>query len=433
MKKNTFRIISFFLFTLIFFQNAFALDEETQKEYAAETIGKVPKQFQRMVNSNWAIASGEFSENGYYYFYGEDGKIEIEKYNIYGKKQFTTAFDYKYAGKDSFGFNYRYNSNFLRHVSDNGASYFSSHTTRSLILLNINLSSKSVLTKVDADGEISWQYKLKRKDEDMISTVAETNDGNVIVSAATMRKFFGQFDISESTSSLIMLNSDGEKINSKKFEDGIMCFTNIICAGDKGFFAIGKDYAEEITDTKTYLCAFDYDFNMLWSYEINANLYTWDGGDVLENGFPIIAKKSEDTPLYQTKENTIIRLDFDKNILSKYTFKTKNENEYVGNIQFLDNGEYIVEYGCNNREDIYEEQSRYVHYSKGFRNLGEIELTGYGIHNVIETEKERIFCCWNALTYSENGGVDDRECVYTAFDKDWNLLWQKGTEEISMF
>ncbi len=433
MKKNIVRLISFLLLSLIFFQCAFALDKETKKDYAAETIGRVPKQFQRMVNSNWAIASGEFSEDGYYHFNAEDGKVEIEKYNIYGKKQYTTEYDYKYAGKDSFGFNYRYNSNFLRHVSDDGDSYFSSHTLRSLILLNINLSSKSVLTKVDADGEISWQYKLKRKDEDMISTVAEAPDGNVIVSSTTFRKFFGELDRSRNTSSLIMLDSNGEKLYSKKFEDGIMWFSDIVCVENKGFFAVGKDFAENYDDDKTYLCAFDYDFNILWKYEINGSIYTWDGGDVLENGFPFIEKKSEDTPLYQTKENTVIRLDFDKNILSKGTFKTKNENEYVGNIQFLDNGEYIVEYGSSNPDVLSTNESRYVRYSKGFRNLGELELPGYGIHNMIETKNERIFCCWNALTYSETGSVDDRECVYTAFDKDWNLLWQKGTKEESMF
>lgn len=101
----------------------------------------------------------------------------------------------------------------------------------------------------------------------------------------------------------------------------------------------------------------------------------------------------------------------------------------MGNIWFLDNGEYIVVYGGINQNGSSSEDSRYVHYSKGFRNLGEIQLPGYSLYDVIETKKEIIFCCWNALSYYEGGGVDDRECVYTAFDKDWNLLWQKGVEE----
>ena len=58
-----------------------------------------------------------------------------------------------------------------------------------------------------------------------------------------------------------------------------------------------------------------------------------------------------------------------------------------------------------------------------------MQLPGYGIYDVLETKNEIIFCCWNALNYDDNGGVGDRECVYTAFDKEWNLLWQKGTKE----
>lgn len=429
MKKNIIRIISIFLITTLFLQNVFASDVETTKEYAAETIGRVPKQFQRMVNGNWAIASGEFSEDGYYHFNADDGKVQIDKYNIYGKKQYTTEYDYKYAGKDNFGFNYRFNNNLLRYTSSDGSAYVTSHTLRSLVLLNINLSSKSVLTKIGSDGEILWQHKLNRKDGDMFSTVTETPDGNVVVSCSTFRKFFGEMANSEYTSSLILLDSSGEKIHNKKFEDGIMWFSDIVCVGDNGFFAIAKDFAEEIENTKTYLCALDYEFNILWEYEINDNIYTWNGDDALENGYPVIAKKTKDTALYQTKENTVIRIDFDKNVLSKHTFKTKNENEYVGNIWFLDNGDCIVEYGAINQNGSSSEDSRCVRYSKGFRNLGEIQLPGYSLYDVLETKNEIIFCCWNALSYYEGGGVDDRECVYTAFDKDWNLLWQKGVAE----
>lgn len=291
MKKSFIRILSTILISILFFQTAFASDKETTKDYATETIGKVPKQFQRMVNGNWAIASGEFSLDGYYHFNAEDGKVEIEKYNIYGKKQYTTEYDYKYAGKDSFGLNYRFNNNLLRHTSSDGSAYITSHTLRSLVLLNINFSSKSVLTKISSDGDVLWQHKLSRKDGDMFSTIAETPDGNVVASCSTFRKFFGEMDNSEYTSSLILLNSKGEQLHNKKFEDGIMWFSDIVCVGDNGFFAIAKDFTEENENTKTYLCALDYEFNILWQYEINDGLYTWDGDDVLENGYPIIEKK----------------------------------------------------------------------------------------------------------------------------------------------
>ena len=90
--------------------------------------------------------------------------------------------------------------------------------------------------------------------------------------------------------------------------------------------------------------------------------------------------------------------------------------------------ECIVEYNTNS-EFTQQRQARWVRYSMGFRNLGELELTGYGILDIIETENECVFCCWNALSYNDYGSVQDRENVYIAFDKDWNLLWQKGVAE----
>jgi len=433
MKKNAVRVISVLLLSLMFFQCAFALDKETKNDYAAEAIGKVPKQFQRMVNSNWAIANGEFSEDGYYHFNAEDGKVEIEKYNIYGKKQYTTEYDYKYAGKDKNGFlNFRYHNASVKLINDNGDTFFSSRVLRSIPLLNIDLSSKHNLVKVDSKGNVLWKKDFKAKDVFLIRGMVETDDGSLILGVTKRTKWINA-DVNDYKVALVKLSADGELIKKVDLRDGITMIDNLAYVDGKGFMGMTTEIiGEDDFDDKKYLNAFDNDLNLLWEYEIDSTFYPWDKGKVAENGYPIKAKKKVDTKLYQTQEQTLIRLDFDKNVVSKKTFETKTENEYISNIFFLNNGEYIVEYG-NNSSFLYEEQARYVRYSKGFRNLGELELPGYGIHNMIETKNERIFCCWNALTYSETGSVDDRECVYIAFDKDWNLLWQKGTKEESMF
>ncbi len=146
-------------------------------------------------------------------------------------------------------------------------------------------------------------------------------------------------------------------------------------------------------------------------------------------GYPVKEKSDKVIPLYQRKSEKLTRIDFNNKVVSECVFKTNIKNEYIDNIHFLNNGEYIVEYGRNNSEDIREENARFVHYSKDFKELRELALTGYSIREIIETEDERIFCCWNAVTYDDRGSAEDRECVYTAFDMDWNLLWQKGVKE----
>lgn len=424
MKKIINRIISVLFIFVLLLQTALASDKEVKVDNSAEAIGKVPKKFQTMVNGNWAIASGDFSKNGYYHLNADDGEVKIDKYNIYGKKLYSAEYDYKYAGKDNFGFNYRFNNNLLRYTSSDGSAYVTSHTLRILVFLNINFSSKSVLTKIGSDGETLWQHKLSKKDGDMFSTVVEAPNGNVIISCSTFRKFFGEMERDEYTSSLLQLDSNGEKLNSKKFEDGIMWFSDIVCVED-GFFAIGKEFSDSFNNDKNYLCAFDYDLNLLWKYEIEEAVSYWSKNDVCENGYPVWQINGKE----KTEEKTLIRVDFEKNIVSKNSFKSTNKNEALGFVHLLENGEYLVEYECNYNEAVYSEQNKYERYSKGGQKLGKVDLVGYGIYDILETKNEIIFCCWNALNYDDNGDVGDRECVYTAFDKDWNLLWQKGVAE----
>ena len=433
VKRVLIRILSSILIFILLFQTVFASDKEITKDYAAETIGKVPKQFQRMVNSNWANASGKLYEDGYYSFNAEDGKVEVDKYSLYGKKLFSTEYDYKYAGKDKNGpfdlLNFRYHNVSVKLINDNGDTFVTSRVLRSIPLLQIELASKHNLVKIDSDGNVLWELDFKRNEVYLIRDMVELDDGSLILGVTNKTKWI-RSELDDYKATLIKLSADGELIKKVDLK-GITMIDNFACVEGKGFMAkmtktevIGENDFED----RKYLSAFDNELNLLWEYEIDSAFYPWNKENVSENGYPIRVKKNIDTPLCKTKEDTVVRLDFDKNIVSKNTFKTKNENEYINNIFFLNNDEYIVEYSTNS-DFSRQSQSRWVRYSKGFRNLGEIELTGYALHQIIETENERVFCCWNALSYDDNGNVEGRENVYTAFDKDWNLLWQKGVTE----
>lgn len=435
MKKVLIRVLSTILIFILLFQVAFAFDKEITKDYAAETIGKVPKQFQRMVNGNWANATGNFSNDGYYIFNSDDGKVGIEKYNVYGKKMYTTEYDYKYAGKDKNGpfdlLNFRYHNASVKLINDNGDTFVSSRVLRSIPLLRIDLSSKHNLVKIDSNGNVLWERNFKRGEVYLIRGMVEAEDGSLILGVTNKTKWVCADGISDYKVTLMKLSADGELIKKVDLRDGITMIDNLAYIDGKGFMGTTTKTAiigENDFENKRFLNAFDNDLNLLWEYEIDSTFYPWNKDNASENGYPIRAKKNVDTPLYETKEDTIVRLDFDKKVVSKKTFKTNNEKEYINNIFILNNDEYVAEYKTNS-DFSKQGQSRWVRFSKGFRNLGEIELTGYALHQIIETKNERVFCCWNALSYDDNGNVEDRENVYIAFDKDWNLIWQKGVAE----
>lgn len=434
MKKAFALILSTVFIFLTLFQTAFAGDKEVENDYSAEEIGSLPKRFQMLVNGNLANSSGHLSEDGYCKFNSEDGKVEVVKYNIYGKKLFTAEYDYKYAGKDKIGtfnlLNFRKHDASVKLINDNGDTFVCSRLLRTIPLLRIDLASKHNLVKIDSDGNVLWKLDFKRNEVYFIRSMVELDDGSLILGVTNKTKWINS-GIDDFKVTLMKLSADGELIKKVDLQDGFTMVDNLVNVDGRGFMGMVTEtelVGENDFENRKYLCAFDEDLNTLWEYEIDSIFYQWDKDNASENGYPVKVKKNKDTPLYETKEQSVIRLDFDKNVVSKNTFKTKNENEYINNIYFLNNGECIVEYNTNS-EFSQQRQARWVRFSKGFRNLGELELTGYGILDIIETENECIFCCWNALSYNDYGSVQDRENVYIAFDKDWNLLWQKGVAE----
>ncbi len=425
MRKNIIRTISVFLISILFLQSGFAKVEETQKSYAAETIGRVPKHFQKMVNGNWAIANGEFGNDGYFQYNQDDGKIEIKKYNIYGEKLYETEYAYKYAGKDKESLFYaRYCMPHIRWINKKGDVFYSTYTLRTLPLLKVDFSSKVNLVKVDSKGNVVWQKNFKSKEVYLIRGMIETEDGSLILGVTRRIKWVG--DGSDGyQASLIKLSADGEIINQVDLTDGTYIIDNLAYVAGKGFFAMTSELTGE-DDVKRInrLSAFNDDFELLWEYEIDGSFYPWNKESVSDYGYPILKKSDEP---YSRQLKTLVRLDFDKNVVSKNTFKTSVENEYIGDIFILDDGEFIVEFKINNESNY--KTARFIHYSKDNRNLGEVAIQGYKIEKIIETTEERVFCCTNTISYDETGRADEEECVYTAFDRDWNLLWQKGTKE----
>ncbi len=425
MKKNVIRIISAILIFLMLFQTAFASDKEITKDYSAKTISRVPKQFQRMVNGNWAVANGEFGNDGYFKYNQDDGKIKIKKYNIYGEKLYETEYAYKYAGKDKESLFYaRYCMPHIRWINKKGDVFYSTYTIRTLPLLKVDFSSKVNLVKVDSKGNVVWQKDFKSKEVYLIRGMVETEDGSLILGVTRRIKWVG--DGSDGyQASLIKLSADGEVINQVDLTDGTYIIDNLAYVAGKGFFAMTSELTgEDDVERINRLSAFNDDFELLWEYEIDGSFYPWNKETVSDYGYPILKKSDEP---YSRQEKTLIRLDLNKNVVSKNTFKTSVENEYIGDIFILDNGEFIVEFKSNNENNY--KTARFIHYSKDNRNLGEVAIQGYKIEQIIETKEERIFCCTNTISFDEAGRADEEECVYTAFDKDWNLLWQKGTKK----
>ncbi len=425
MKKNVIRIISAILIFLMLFQTAFASDKEITKDYSAKTISRVPKQFQRMVNGNWAVANGEFGNDGYFKYNQDDGKIKIKKYNIYGEKLYETEYAYKYAGKDKESLFYaRYCMPHIRWINKKGDVFYSTYTIRTLPLLKVDFSSKVNLVKVDSKGNVVWQKDFKSKEVYLIRGMVETEDGSLILGVTRRIKWVG--DGSDGyQASLIKLSADGEVINQVDLTDGTYIIDNLAYVSGKGFFAMTSELTgEDDVERINRLSAFNDDFELLWEYEIDGSFYPWNKETVSDYGYPILKKSDEP---YSRQKKTLIRLDLNKNVVSKNTFKTSVENEYIGDIFILDNGEFIVEFKSNNENNY--KTARFIHYSKDNRNLGEVAIQGYKIEQIIETKEERIFCCTNTISFDEAGRADEEECVYTAFDKDWNLLWQKGTKK----
>lgn len=431
MRKTAIRFLSMIIVSILLVQNVFATGSVTIKNKPAETIGRVPEEFQSMVNGNWAIASGDFSDDGYYTYNSRDGKVEVVKYDLYGKKQYETEYAYKYAGKDKKSlFYFRHHVVYQKFVNENGDSFITSRVNQSIPLLEIDLSSKHNLVKIDSKGNIVWRIDFSKKDAYVIRSVVELDDGSLILGVTRKTKWI-KADNADYIATLIKVSADGDIIKKVDLRDGITMIDVLACVEGKGFLSYVREISvvDDEFEEKQFLCAFDKELNQLWEIEIGKASILWDINSVSEYGYPIMEKTDKEIPLYQQKSMNIKRIGFDKNVLSEYTIETKNQNEHISNIFFLNNGDYVVEYSCDYYEDIHNEQSRFILHSQNSKETKELPLIGYSMYDFVETETERIFCCWNALSYYDGGGVDDRECVYTAFDMDWNLLWQKGVKE----
>ena len=167
---------------------------------------------------------------------------------------------------------------------------------------------------------------------------------------------------------------------------------------------------------------------MLWKQEKETNSINNIYEDFGEEGYPLVTKINDDSS-GKYRSTCISRIDFDKKVLTTHEWKSNSLDEYVSCEYILSNGDYVFEFSENKTGESKDEVCRFVRYSSDFECLGDIKLTGYSIYRIIETDDCIIFCMWNAKNYDENGRVQDREIVYTAFDYDYNLLRQKGVSE----
>ena len=241
MHKIAKRVVSIFVVSILMLQSVFASGDVVAKDNSAEKIGNVPEKYKSMVNDNWAIASGDFSDDGYYTYNSRDGKVEVVKYDLYGKKQYETEYAYKYAGKDKNSLFYsRHHLVYQKFVNENGDSFITSFVNQSIPLLEIDLSSKHNLVKIDSKGNIVWRIDFSKKDAYVIRSVVELDDGSLILGVTRKTKWI-KADNADYIASLIKVSVDGDIIKKVDLRDGITMIDVLACVEGKGFLSYVRE------------------------------------------------------------------------------------------------------------------------------------------------------------------------------------------------
>ncbi len=433
MKKHNFilRVVSLLLVSLCLMQSVFAADikdktlSEKDTDYSAETIGVVPKEYKGLVEGNIALNDNTITEDFWVSTEDKDGKITVKKYGLDGEKIWETSYKQRGAGtQKSRLFLFKLFHDFVRCSESSGNVYSWSRLYRFIGFIGFNAITGNKLVKISPDGDVLWKKDFGFNK--MIYDVTEKENGDIIVNVAKPVNLFGGTSTVTYKCYLILLSADGEVKKEVKLKDGVQ-FVRIKGLVDEGFFA-EISVLDQNNEYTYYLCAFDDEFNLLWKQEKEMNSIYNIYEDLGGNGYPLVTKINDDSS-GKYRSTYISRIGFDKKVLATHEWKSNSLDEYVKCESVLSNGDYIFEFSESKTGKSIDEKYRFVRYSSDFECLGEIELTGYSMHRIIETDNCIIFCMWNAKSYDENGDVQDREIVYTAFDYDYNLLWQKAVSE----
>lgn len=432
MKKHDFilRLVSLFLVSLCLMPSVFATGKKDEtysgktSDYSAEAIGIVPKEYKGLVDGNIALGNNQITEDFWVSTEDKDGKITVKKYGLAGEKLWETSYKQRGAGTQKPRlFTFKLFHDFVRCSESSGNVYSWSRLYRFIGFIGFSAITGNKLVKISPDGDVLWKKDFGFNK--MIYDVTEKENGEIIVNVAKPAKLFSGTSNANYKCYLILLSADGEIKNEISLEKDVF---NVKIQGltKDGFFAEVTEYKqEEYTD---YLCAFDHEFNLLWKQEKETNSINNIYEDFGEEGYPLVTKINDDSS-GKYRSTCISRIGFDKKVLATHEWKSNSLDEYVSCEYILSNGDYVFEFSESKTGKSIDKKYRFVRYSSDFECLGEIELTGYGINRIIETDDCIIFCMWNAKNYDENGGVQDREIVYTAFDYDYNLLWQKAVSE----
>ncbi len=433
MKKHDFilRLVSFFLVSLCLMQSVFAAGTKDKAhtgkapDYSAETIGVVPKEYKGLVEGNIALNDNTITESFWVSTEDKDGKITVKKYGLDGEKLWETSYKQRGAGTQKPRlFTFKLFHDFVRCSESSGNVYSWSRLYRFIGFIGFNAITGNKLVKISPDGDVLWKKDFGFNK--MIYNVTEKENGEIIVNVAKPANLFEGMSNTVFKCYLVLLSADGEVKKEVKLEKGVQII-RIKGLVDEGFFA-EMSVLNQNDEYKYYLCAFDNDLNLLWKQEKETNSINNIYEDFGEEGYPLVTKINDDSS-GKYRSTCISRIDFDKKVLTTHEWKSNSLDEYISCEYILSNGDYVFEFSENKTGESKDEVCRFVRYSSDFECLGDIKLTGYSIHRIIETDDCIIFCMWNAKNYDENGRVQDREIVYTAFDYDYNLLWQKGVSE----
>lgn len=433
MKKIKFllRIVSIVLVALFLTQGVFgAKDKSTQTNkkqphYSVASTGEVPEEYKSLIQGDILINEEQLTKDYWLETEGKDDKVTVRKYALDGEKLLETSYEQRGAGiyKTKL-LSYKHFQTFLRCSEDTGNIYSWSRLMRFIGVIGFTSITGNKLVKISPDGDVLWEKDFGFNK--MIYNVIEKENGDIIVCIAKPTKLFSGMSDYSYKCYLILLSSDGELKKEVKLEKNITLFV-VLDLNDDGFFA-KTTVTDKDGEYKNYLCAYDHKFNLLWKQEKTNIDISYVCDDMMKNGYPLVTKINDDSS-GKYRSTFISRIGFDGKVLSEHEWRSDSVDEYVSCEYVLSNGDYVFEFDESKTGNDIDRNVRFVRYSSDFECLGEIELAGYSIRRIIEANDCIIYCTFSARTYDENGRVEDRECVYTAFDYDYNLLWQKAVSE----
>lgn len=445
MKRGLKRIFSSFLAValLIGSVSCFSIAADTandntvrDKQYGiepAETIGDVPTEFRDFVTNNKAVGRDSVTDKGCYTFEPDKKSYTVTRTRLSGEADLSVNYKYRYADEETVSIlSPVVSRNAVFDDNLSGNLYFTSSVQKfkSLFFISWVSNTKPIVVKCDKEGNVLWQKTFRPKQMFFIKTVTELPNGNVLVEGyKKVATFYKDFYSDVLKSAVIVLSEDGKVISNKEYDDTIF-LSNIAYIDGRGFMltVMVREKTDDEYLRNYYLCAVSEDFELIWKKSISEkSVENINSKTVAEYGYPVFTK-NDDKYSVDSRNEQLLKIDFDNHIIGQISCKAP-KGSYISNAFALKNGGIIVETDIDvNGNKAYPNKFTAELYDKSCQKVKKLDITGYSIYSIIETDKSEVIVSWNNKSFGENDdGV--REAVYAGFNKSFEKVWQRGIEE----